>query len=152
MPIKVGLDTSFVIGLLDEQDVWHSPAKLLQDVLDSKDCRTFIFDCVLAEVISTLARRTHEKRRSTDFSELTARIKNRFPTKVITWLYPDLPGMFDSVTALVEQSGGELNFNDALIAISCQQRGIPYLASFDSDFDRVNKLTRISSPDDLAAL
>ena len=152
MPVKGGLDTSFVIGLLDEQDVWHSQAKLLQDVLDSNDCRTFIFDCVLGEVISTLARRTHEKRRAADFSELTARIKKRFPTKVITWLYPDLPGMFDSVTALVERSGGELNFNDALIAISCQQRGIPYLVSFDSDFDRVDKLIRIGSPDDLAAL
>ncbi|HLB47500.1 MAG TPA: PIN domain-containing protein [Anaerolineales bacterium] len=84
--------------------------------------------------------------------DTSLRIKKRFPTKVITWLYPDLPGMFDSVTALVERSGGELNFNDALIAISCQQRGIPYLVSFDSDFDRVDKLIRIGSPDDLAAL
>jgi predicted nucleic acid-binding protein len=60
--------------------------------------------------------------------------------------------MFDTVATFVEQSGGELNFNDTLIAISCQQRGIPYLAHFDSDCDRADKLTRISSPDDLPTL
>ncbi len=29
MPIRVGLDTSFVLGLIDEQDTWHAQAPKL---------------------------------------------------------------------------------------------------------------------------
>ena len=65
------------------------------------------------------------------------------------WLYPDLPNLYDEVVALVERTDGEINFNDALIALSCRDRSIPYLASFDTDFDRVDWLKRIAQPDDL---
>jgi predicted nucleic acid-binding protein len=150
MSIKVGLDTSFVLGLIDDQDLWHPQAQVLQAVLDANEFHTYIFDCVLAEVISALARRTHEKRRTAAFSELTTRIRTRFPTKAITWLYPDLPANYDAVLSIVEQSTGELNFNDALIVISCRKRGIPFVASFDSDFDHVQGLTRVVKPEDLS--
>jgi len=46
MPIKVGLDTSFVIGLLDERDLWRAPALKLQPVFQSGDYQLHIFDCV----------------------------------------------------------------------------------------------------------
>lgn len=149
MPHRVGLDTSFVLALIDEQDLWHPQARTLQARLDAIEARAYIFDCVLAEVISALARRTNEKRRQAAFPDLTALLRARFPTKVITWIYPDLPASFDEIIQLVEQTGGELNFNDALIAISCQKRRIPYIVSFDVDFDRVQGLKRVASPDDL---
>ena len=87
-----------------------------------------MFDCVLAEAISTLARRTHEKRRTAQLPALLAQLKAEFPTKSILWLYPDLPNLYDEVVALVEQTDGELNFNDALIALSCRNRNISCLA------------------------
>ena len=151
MPIQLGLDTSYVLGLIDEQDLWHARAVQLQGALEAGDFRTSIFDCVLAEVISLLARRTYEQRRSSSFSELTARIQTRFPAKSITWLYPDLPADYEAILKLVVETNGELNFNDALIAIACRKRGIGWLASFDTDFDRVPGLTRISQPADLTA-
>ncbi len=151
MPLKIGLDTSFVIGLLDEKDVWHTPAVELTAAFRSGAFRPYIFDCVLSEVISTLARRIYEKRRQAEFKALIARLNAQFPTKSITWLYPDLPRLYDEVVMLVEQSAGELNFNDALIALSCRNRNIPMLASFDADFDRVNWLKRIARPTDLPA-
>jgi predicted nucleic acid-binding protein len=149
MPSKVGLDTSFVLGLIDEQDLWHKPAIALQTALESDHCQLHIFDCVLAEVISALARRTHEKRRTAAFSDLSARLKTQFPTKSVTWLYPDLPACYDAVLNTVEQSNGELNFNDAPIVHSCQLRGIPFLASFDTDFDQIEGLRRLAHPNDL---
>ncbi len=96
-----------------------------------------------------MARRTHEKRRTAAFSQLSARLKDRFPTKVVTWLYPDLPAQYDAVLSIVEQSNGELNFNDALIVLSCRIRGIQRLASFDADFDQIEGLHRIAHPDDV---
>lgn len=95
MPIRVGLDTSFVVGLIDERDVWHAAALDLQTGLQGGDYRLHIFDCVLSEVISTLARRAHEKRREADLSHLLKRLTSQFPKKSITWLYPDLPQQYD---------------------------------------------------------
>ncbi len=149
MPIRIGLDTSFVLGLIDDHDLWHSQAQALQILIDTGDFQTFAFDCVLTEAISTLARRTHEKRRTAQVSTLLARLKAEFPTKSIVWLYPDLPNLYDDVVALVEQTDGEMNFNDALIALSCRNRNIPFLASFDADFDRVDWLKRVVRPTDL---
>jgi predicted nucleic acid-binding protein len=150
MPVKIGLDTSFVIGLLDERDVWHRPAIELYSALQAKDFRPYIFDCVIAEVISTLARRIHEKRREAEFSTILGQLRKQFPTKSITWLYPDLPRLYEDVVTLVDQSRGALNFNDALIAISCQSRKIPLLASFDSDFDQIDWLKRVALADDVS--
>ena len=59
---------------------------------------------------------------------LLERIRTQFPASTLVWLYPDLPKQYDEVIALVEQTGGELNFNDALIALACRDRNIPYLA------------------------
>ncbi len=39
--------------------------------------------------------------------------------------------------------------NDALIALSCHHREIPFIASFDRDFDNVAWLHRLATPDDL---
>lgn len=55
----------------------------------------------------------------------------------------------NEIVALVEHSGGELNFNDALIALACRDRNIPYLASFDADFDQIAWLKRLARPDQL---
>ncbi len=43
----------------------------------------------------------------------------------------------------------ELNFNDALIVLSCQHRGISLIASLNRDFDDVTGLRRIAQPSDL---
>jgi predicted nucleic acid-binding protein len=151
VPVKVGLDTTFVVGLLDQRDIWHGAAAELQSGLQSGDCQVFVFDCVLAEVISILARRTHEQRRETGLTLLLQALSEQFPKKAITWLYPDLPQHYDEVLALVEQSAGELNFNDALIALACRERHIPILASFDADFDKVPWLQRAANAAGLSA-
>lgn len=149
MPTTIGLDTSFVIGLLDEKDVWHVPASLVYAEMLARGTHIAVFDCVLAESVSTLARRVHEKRRTSDLSTLFDRVRARFPTRTISWLYPEVPGMYDQIVALVEQTAGELNFNDALIALACQRSSIEFIASFDSDFDSLPWLKRISQPADL---
>jgi predicted nucleic acid-binding protein len=151
VPIIVGLDTSFVLGLIDEQDLWHAQALSLQAALDAGEYQIYIFDCVLAEVISLIARRTQERRRAASFADLVTRLQARFPTKSITWLYPDLPAAYDDVVTMVAESSGELNFNDALIVLSCRKRNIAGLVSFDADFDSVSWLKRIAQPADLSA-
>ena len=147
--IRIGIDTSVLIGLLDPKDVWHEPATLLKQVLIAHGADVAVFDCVLAEAISALARRIHEQRRTADLDQLLTRILTDYPTDDILWVLPDVPVLYSGIIELVRSSGGELNFNDALIALSCRYREIPFIASFDRDFDQLAWLQRVAQPDDL---
>jgi len=146
---EVGIDTSVLIGLLDTKDVWHRPAVALKQALQEHQEEVAVFDCVLVEAISAMARRIHEQRRVADLDHLLARILADYPPDDILWVLPDVPALYTDVVELVGSSRGELNFNDALIALSCRHRGISRIASFDRDFDRVAWLQRVAQPEDL---
>jgi len=148
--IQIGIDTSVLIGLLDPKDVWHEPATALKQALKAHGADVAVFDCVLAEAISTMARRIHEQRRTADLDRLVTRILTNYPTEDILWVLPDVPVLYTEIVELVRSSHGELNFNDALIALSCHHRGIPLIASFDRDFDQLSWLRRVAQPDDLS--
>jgi len=148
--IRIGIDTSILIGLLDPQDIWHGPATALKQALKAQGADVAVFDCILAEAISTLARRIHEQRRTGDLDQLVGHILADYPAQDILWVLPDVPMLYTEIVELVRSSGGELNFNDALIALSCRHREIPFLASFDRDFDRLDWLQRVATPEDLA--
>ena len=47
-------------------------------------------------------------------------------------------------------SRAELNFNGALIALVCRKRAIPAIASFDGDFDAIEWVARLQSPEDVS--
>jgi predicted nucleic acid-binding protein len=96
-----------------------------------------------------MARRIHEQRRTSDLDGLVGRIESDYPVDDILWILPDVPALYREIVGLVRASGGALNFNDALIALSCRHREIPLIASFDRDFDRLKWLQRVAQPDDL---
>lgn len=147
---RAGIDTSVLIGLLDPKDIWHDSATTLKNALQAHQVEVAIFDCVLAEAISTMARRIHEQRRTADLDQLIDRILADDLREDVLWILPDVPALYDDVVELVRSSKGELNFNDALIALSCRSRDIPFIASFDGDFDNVAWLQRLAEPDDLS--
>jgi len=146
---RIAIDTSLLIGLLDPKDVWHRQALAVKRELQARGADVAVFDCVLSEAISTLARRTHEQRRTADLERLVSCILIDYPTDDILWVLPDVPALYAEIIELVRSTGGELNFHDALIALSCRCREIPLIASFDRDFDRVPWLKRVAQPDDL---
>lgn len=60
-----------------------------------------------------------------------------------------MPRLYVDALDLLRNSNGDLNFNDALIALAYRKREIPTIASFDADFDRVDWLKRTAEPKDL---
>lgn len=48
---------------------------------------------------------------------------------------------------LVQDTSGELNFHDALIALGCRDLGVKWIATFDSDFDQIKWLNRLYNPE-----
>ncbi len=97
---------------------------------------------MIAEAVSVIARRLHEKKKVTAVSSLLTQLEHQFPAENITWILPQVPDFYADVLALMKQSNDTLNFNDALIALACRERTIPAIASFDADFDAIPWLNR----------
>ncbi len=149
--MRIAIDTSVVVGLINPRDLWHGTALNLRTALIDAGHEAVYFDCVAAEAISVITRRLHEKRLTAEIETLLDRLGMQTPKAIINWILPDVPRLYDDVLGLVRSTGGMLNFNDALIALACQERAIPAIASFDSDFDSVGWLRRVSEPDHLHA-
>jgi predicted nucleic acid-binding protein len=147
----VAIDTSVLIGVLDAHDVWHAAALRLHDALLVARLPLVYFDCVLAEASSTLARRLREQRRAQELPGLLERLRAEFPPEQLTWLFPDVPRFYGDILEQMRRSAGELNVNDGLIALACRERQIRLLASFDGDFYTLTWVTRVATPDDVAA-
>jgi len=133
----VAIDSSVLVGALNKLD--QALLAALQDVAAT----LVYFDCVVAESISTILRRLSEKQKFSEVHSFLAEIAEALPANRLTWILPDSPRLYDDILALIGASSGELNFNDALIALACRERGIAVVASFDADFDAVNWLQRI---------
>jgi len=147
--MKVALDASVLVGLLNPRDMWHDEAEAMLEGLLGAGITPVYFDCVAAEAISAAARRLREKGRAAEVSTLLDRLTDHVPRESLTWILPDVPVFYAQALDMMRGSSGELNFNDALIALACRERGIPAIASFDADFDRVDWLRRIAGPEDV---
>ena len=139
----VVIDSSVLVGLLDQRDNWHGSATRIQEALAEGDAEVIYLDCVLNEAISVLARRTHEQKRQEQLDVLLDRLSKSVPKEQITWVSGEIERLYDEIVELVRSSGGALNFHDALIALICRDRGLGILASFDQDFDQINWLIRV---------
>jgi len=147
--MQIGIDTSVIIGLLDSQDLWHTPAISLQEAITVAQLKPVYFDCALAEAMSTIARRLREKGREGELTGILDRLLTDFPMDTITWILPDVPLLYSQVVELIQSSNGELNFNDGLMALACRERSILAFASFDRDFDTISWLTRLAESKDI---
>jgi len=96
-----------------------------------------------------IVRRLEEKGLSTETAGAIRRWEEHFPAGSISWVLPDVPRLYPQIIALIRSSSGALNFNDALIALACRERGIEAIASFDEDFDQVDWLRRLARAEDL---
>jgi predicted nucleic acid-binding protein len=147
--MNVVIDSSVLVGLLVPNDLWHSRAMALWDALKNAGHVGLYLDCVIAETVSVATRRLHEKGLTVEVEALMDRLNAQITSEDITWILPSVPDMYPNVLALIRSSSGELNFNDALIALACRQRSIPAIASFDADFDRIPWLRRLAQPQDI---
>jgi len=147
--MQIAIDTSILVALLNRHDLWNAKAETLTSALLAGDSWPVYFDCAVTEAVSAAIRRLHEKGRTVEALELLNRLEPLVPRKNITWILPDVPYLYPKVLALMRTSDGELNFNDALMALACRERDIPAIASYDPDFDHIPWLKRLAESGDL---
>jgi len=143
------LDSSLLVALLVPNDAWHFQAVTLWETIKVTGYTGIYFDCVVAETASVAIRRLYEKGLRNDVQPLLRRLHVQAPANAITWIFPNVPRLYTEIVTLIQSSSGELNFNDALIALACREREIPAIASFDTDFDQVAWLKRVTEPGNL---
>lgn len=147
MTSEMVMDANVLVALIDRRDKWHPQAVALRDALIEQQVRLIYFDCVVNETVGVIGRRAEEQRRSDQFGELLDDLSRQIPASSITWISREGERLHDQVLALCRAHGGHLNYNDALMAVFCREKGIRWIVSFDRDFDELSWLLRISSPD-----
>ena len=141
------IDTNLLVALVDSRDKWHARARELAAILEMHQVQVMYLDCVLNETISVLARRAEEQKRSEGFVDLLNRARHQIPETHIVWASLETRRLYAEIVELVQRTHGKLNFHDALIALLCREWRISTLISFDTDFDQIPWLSRISEPD-----
>ncbi|MBI5026048.1 MAG: type II toxin-antitoxin system VapC family toxin [Nitrospirae bacterium] len=148
MSKKIILDTNFIVGLLDEKDKRHNKCLLIKRALHNGDNEIYIFDFIINEVINVFVKRLKERKDTHNIIPLIEKLQRFVPLDRITWIYPDIEEYFDKVIERVKQSKGAFNFHDALIIHIANEFEMPYIVSFDEDFDKA-RLRRINDARDI---
>lgn len=149
MSKRAAIDTNVLVAFVDHRDKWYKVAYALMDTLNAADISVEYFDCVLNETISVLIRRAEEQKRSHEVPALIESLLTEAPLEHVTWISESTRCLFNDVVSLVRETGGTLNFHDALMALVCRELGIEIIVSFDEDFDRLSWLTRVATVDAL---
>lgn len=137
--MKAVLDSVVVIGMFLSNDQWHKQAMEIMKAIDSnKGSSVIITDFILAEILNFLQRKgSHEialdclVRLEENANVTIERIDDRQFALGKDINYRQYP---------------RLSFVDSLTIAYMKEKRIKYIYSFDSDFDGIEGIVRLSTP------
>ena len=137
------LDSSFLIALIDREDVHHPRAKEIFFDIEGQEGQIFLSDVLINEVLSVLARRSEERKKGEEFKELARLFQKRIQELPIVCLYELLPKYIPQVISLMVQHNGCFNFHDALFIFFLRQLPKVHFVTFDKDFSKIGNIRRL---------
>ncbi|MFB6165273.1 MAG: type II toxin-antitoxin system VapC family toxin [Haloarculaceae archaeon] len=134
------VDSNILIDYKDTStDTRHERAESIVHAIDGGDLPTArITNYVLLESLNWI----HERQRHDIAVDLNNRLADSAGFELVQCAQKD----FHRAVELFETAPG-LSFGDATIAAYMEREGIEYLYSFDDDFDAVDGITRLETPD-----
>ena len=138
------VDSNVLVAVFDDRDALARQARLLWEGLRRSGTDLVFLDCVVDEVVSVLCRRFEQRKRLAEWPAAHRKMCDFFSRDKISWVYSEVERLYDEILDLVARHEGCLNFHDALISLVARERGIGQIVSFDTDFDQIAWLTRIS--------
>ena len=124
------LDTTFIVALFVSNDDWHPHAlDIFQEIKIKQLTRSKLFSTVTITVL-----------------------KNKLKTKDILEIYRNIPnffnivddsGMYDEAMNIFVKYDSTISFFDAMYVTVMEKEEITKIVSFDSDFDKIDKIARI---------
>ena len=146
---KAVIDANVLLALIDDKDKWHPKASLIAEALKRNNWDVVYLDCVLNEVVSVLGRRLEERQDSHIFLNILNRLEGLVSEEEIEWVYPNVPEIYSDIMKLIKEKKGKLNFHDSLISLFMAEQRLSYIASFDTDFDEIDGIMRLSDEDQI---
>ncbi len=101
---KVILDTNYIVGLIDEEDVHHRKALQIREELIATDIQFIYLDCVINEVVNVIVRRFGERKRSDEIAGFIGKLQTLCPKENITWMYPEIERFYNPVVDSVKKA------------------------------------------------
>lgn len=134
------VDTGVLVGMADADDEHHDVAMEIVRAMDHGDLPTGrVTDYVALETLNWI----HERKRHAKAVETYERLHQSAGFEVLHAAQKDFSSAVD-----VFQTHEGLSFGDATIAAYMERNGLEYLYSFDDDFDALEGITRLATPDD----
>lgn len=123
-------DSNFFIGLLDKKDKWHDQALALSESINEE---MMVSDLVISESVTLAGSRSGGKagQKLYQFFVDNCRIE-----------YVDEDILREGMEVFLRYDG-KLSLPDSVSVVLMRRKGISRIASFDSDFDRVNGIGRV---------
>lgn len=133
------IDTGVLVGMADSDDEHHDVAMEIVRGMDHGDLPTgWVTNYIALETLNWIDnRKQHEKA-----VETYERLNQSAGFEIRHAAQKD----FTNAVTLFRTYGG-LSFGDATIAAYMEREGIEYLYSFDDDFDTIQGITRLKTPD-----
>jgi len=125
------VDASFFIALADRKDQWHVQAKKLHASLASETI--IISDLIVAEAVTIIGKRSRGK---------AGEYLYHFFIDNCDIIYVDESILKGGMSVFL-QYDGTLSVSDAVSVSIMAKKDIDRILSFDSDFDKVDGITRL---------
>lgn len=139
MPVAV-VDSNVLIDYRDERSDRHERAQAIVGGIDHGDLPAGrVTNYVVLETLNWL----HERKRHDLAVDTYHRLDASAGFEVVHCAQTD----FTRAAELFE-TYDELAFGDATIAAFMERTDVEYIYSFDADFDTLNRVTRLDTPDD----
>ncbi|ELZ36077.1 hypothetical protein C471_14747 [Halorubrum saccharovorum DSM 1137] len=133
------IDTGVLVGMADADDEHHDVAMEIVHGMDHGDLPTArVTNYVVLETLNWI----HNRKRHEKAVETFERLNQSAGFEVLHAAQKD----FTNAVNLFQIYEG-LSFGDATIAAYMDREGIEYLYSFDDDFDTIQGITRLETPD-----
>jgi predicted nucleic acid-binding protein len=127
---KIFIDTSYIVGLLVEEDKWNKRAKELISLIDKKE--KIISLSIVNESITLI----NKKRGVEDSKQAYRIILNNFT------IIDENMGLYtESMNILIKYHS--LSLTDSVIVELMKKHNIFEIVSFDEDFDKIDGIVRI---------
>lgn len=126
------IDTCYLLSLINVKAKNHEKAQLLSQYIGEEE--TLINSTVLLEMLNRLKKKRYVKYRNTIIDLL-------YGMDNIHYLTTD---DYNNALDTCKQYGFSINYSDCTILETMRQFNVINIVSFDSDFDKINGINRIS--------
>ncbi len=124
-------DSSYFIAIADRRDQWHKRAVKISKNVDTE---LLVTNLVVAESVTAVGARGGGKAGLAVYEYISDNCEVVFVTR----------DMLEDAMDIYLKYDGTLSVADAVTVLVMKKRGIKEILSFDSDFDKVENITRIA--------